>query len=70
VGIGKPLPFRRTEHVLAVSRKLAVIESRCPFCTFVAAATDRKFLAIAEAAHHCTGVNGFLVGKKPPKNVR
>ena len=70
MGVAEPLPFRRTEHVSAVSRKLAVIESRCPFCAFVAAATDRKLLAIAEAAHRCAAVNAFLPGKRPPKSVR
>ena len=51
MGVAKPLPFRRTEHVSAVSRKLAVIESRCPFCAFVAAATDHNRIDEQQLTH-------------------
>ena len=51
-------PFRRVEHV-DTPQKPILIESRCPYCAFVAASVKQRILAFAESTHHCNGVQEY-----------
>ena len=51
-------PFRRVEH-FDTPQKPTLIESRCPYCAFVAASARQQILAFAESTHQCSGVQEY-----------
>ncbi len=57
------VPFRRIKRVSKLHHP--IVETHCPFCTFMAASTDLRIVEMAELVHHCAKART----PKPLKNV-